>query len=122
MADRDELEILAGVLREDLIARAGDDDDVGVEARIRELVDERAGILTPAQRDELARRVAQRSFGLGPLEPLLADPEVDELMVCGTRPVWVERAGRLEQTTVAFADAWTRPSRCVTHGCPTARA
>jgi pilus assembly protein CpaF len=104
MADRDELEILAGVLREDLIARAGDDDDVGVEARIRELVDERAGILTPAQRDELARRVAQRSFGLGPLEPLLADPEVDELMVCGTRPVWVERAGRLEQTTVAFAD------------------
>jgi pilus assembly protein CpaF len=104
MADRDELEILAGVLREDLIARAGDDCDVGVEARIRELVEERAGILTPAQRDELARRVAQRSFGLGPLEPLLADPEVDELMVCGTRPVWVERAGRLEQTTVAFAD------------------
>jgi pilus assembly protein CpaF len=104
MADRDELEILAGVLRDDLIARAGDDDDVGVEARIRELVEERAGILTPAQRDELARRVAQRSFGLGPLEPLLADPDVDELMVCGTRPVWVERAGRLEQTTVAFAD------------------
>jgi pilus assembly protein CpaF len=104
MADRDELEILAGVLREDLIARAGDDGDLSVEARIRELVDERAGILTPAQRDELARRVAQRSFGLGPLEPLLADPDVDELMVCGTRPVWVERAGRLEQTTVAFAD------------------
>jgi len=104
MADRDELEILAGVLRDELIVRAGDDADIGVEARIRELVDERAGILTPAQRDELARRVAQRSFGLGPLEPLLADPDVDELMVCGTRPVWIERAGRLEQTTVAFAD------------------
>jgi pilus assembly protein CpaF len=67
-------------------------------------VDERAGVLAPAQRDELARRVAQLSFGLGPLEPLLTDPDVDEVMVCGTRPVWVERAGRLEETAVAFAD------------------
>src|SRR5690349_19167719 len=104
MAERDDLEALAGTLRDELVARAGEDDDVGVEARIRDLVDERAGVLAPAQRDELARRVAQLSFGLGPLEPLLTDPDVDEVMVCGTRPVWVERAGRLEETAVAFAD------------------
>src|SRR5690348_9930549 len=104
MAERDDLEALAGSLRDDLVARAGEDDDIAVEARIRDLVDERAGVLSPAQREELARRVAQRSFGLGPLEPLLADPDVDEVMVCGTRPVWVERAGRLEETAVAFAD------------------
>ena len=47
--------------------------------------------------------MTERSFGLGPLEPLLADPGVDEVMVNGTRPVWVERAGRLEQAEVAFA-------------------
>jgi pilus assembly protein CpaF len=47
--------------------------------------------------------VAERSFGLGPLEPLLRDPAVDEVMVTGTRPVWVERGGRVEETAPAFA-------------------
>src|SRR4051794_1750685 len=103
MAARPEdLDALAGVLRDELVATAGEGADV--RARIRALVDERAGVLDLATRDELARRVAQRSFGLGPLEPLLADPAVDEVMVCGTRPVWVERAGRLEVTGAAFAD------------------
>jgi pilus assembly protein CpaF len=106
MATREDLDVLAGVLRDELVARAGEDDQTqtDVEERIRELVDQRAGVLDAAMRDELARRVAQRSFGLGPLEPLLADPDVDEVMVCGTRPVWVERAGLVEPTDVAFAD------------------
>jgi pilus assembly protein CpaF len=106
MAQHDDLDVLAGTLRDELVARAADEDptQLDVLARIRALVDRRAGVLDADTREELARRVAQRSFGLGPLEPLLADPEVDELMVCGTRPVWVERAGRLEATDVAFAD------------------
>jgi pilus assembly protein CpaF len=104
MAPADELDTIAGVLRDELVARAGRDDPQDVESQIRALVDEKAGILDAPSREELARRVAQRSFGLGPLESLLADPEVDQLMVCGTRPVWVERGGRLEPTAVAFAD------------------
>jgi pilus assembly protein CpaF len=60
-------------------------------------------MLDAASRDELARRVAERSFGLGPLEPLLADPGVDEVMVSGAGRVWVERDGRLEETAVRFA-------------------
>jgi pilus assembly protein CpaF len=104
-ASHDDLDVLAGALRDQLVASAGDDlGHPDVQARIRALVDDRAGVLDAATREELARRVAQRSFGLGPLEPLLADPAVDELMVCGTRPVWVERAGRLEPTDVAFSD------------------
>src|SRR4051794_14154879 len=102
MAPADELDTIAGVLRDELVARAGRDDARDVEAQIRALVDEQAGILDAPSREELARRVAQRSFGLGPLESLLADPEVDEVMVCGTRPVWVERGGQLEPTNVAF--------------------
>ena len=105
MASADDLEVLAGTLRDELVARAGEDAQQGdVQRQIRALVDERAGILDAESREELARRVAQRAFGLGPLESLLADPEVDEVMVCGTRPVWVERHGRLERTQVAFAD------------------
>ena len=41
--------------------------------------------------------------GLGPLEPLLADPSVDEVMVNGPRDVYVERRGRLERVGVEFA-------------------
>ena len=40
--------------------------------------------------------------GLGPLEPLLADPSVDEVMVNGPGEVWVERRGRIERTAVSF--------------------
>ena len=66
------------------------------------LVDREAGVLSEDRRVELAARIAQRAFGLGPLEPLLADPAVDEIMVSGTAPVWVERRGRLECTGVRF--------------------
>jgi pilus assembly protein CpaF len=47
--------------------------------------------------------VSRRSFGLGPLEPLLADPAVDAVQVNGALAVWVERNGRLEPTDAAFA-------------------
>jgi pilus assembly protein CpaF len=77
--------------------------DGAADGRIRTLVDREAGILDAETRAALAARIAERSFGLGPLEPLLADPAVDEIMVCGTRPVHVEREGRLAATTVRFA-------------------
>ena len=54
------------------------------------------------RRAELVARIAERAFGLGPLEPLLSDASVDEIMVSGTAPVWVERGGRLEATGVRF--------------------
>jgi len=100
----DALDALAGTLRERLVdgaddAGAGDDP----AARIDALVQREAGVLDGATRDALAARVAERAVGLGPLEPLLRDRGVDELMVCGTAPVWVERGGRVSQTDVRFA-------------------
>jgi pilus assembly protein CpaF len=98
------LDELAGSLRERLLARAGEErEEADAEAGIRELVEREAALLDPADREALVARVAERSFGLGPLEPLLRDPEVDEIMVNGTAPVWVERAGRLERTDVCFS-------------------
>ena len=96
------LDDLAAALRERLIAEtegAGGD----LHARIRALVDREAALLDAPARDDLVARVAERSFGLGPLEPLLRDPSVDEVMVNGAGPVWVERGGRLERADVGFA-------------------
>ncbi|MCW3009752.1 MAG: type secretion system protein [Solirubrobacterales bacterium] len=103
----DPLDLLAAALREQLVAEAGEasaDAELPPPERIAALVDREAGVLEAATRAELARRIAVRSFGMGPLEPLLADPTVDEVMVTGTGAVWVERAGRLEVTGVRFAE------------------
>ncbi|UTI63179.1 CpaF family protein [Paraconexibacter antarcticus] len=105
------LDALAGRLRERLLTGAEPPDGAAHDPaeRVRALVDREAALLPEHQRAELVRLVAERSFGLGPLEPLLADPAVDEIMVngCGTGErgqVWVERAGRLEATGVRFTD------------------
>lgn len=60
-------------------------------------------LLPPEDRAEVRRLLESRTVGLGPLEPLFDDPQVDEIMICGTAPVWVERHGRLEVTAVRFA-------------------
>jgi pilus assembly protein CpaF len=100
----DALERLAVSLRERLVAEAGDGES-DVPARIREVVEREAGLLDAAQREALVARVAERSFGLGPLEPLLRDSAVDEIMVNGPRAVFVERAGQVEPADVAFGSA-----------------
>ena len=53
---------------------------------------------------QVAERAAQQALGLGPLEPLLREPGVDEVLVSGTRPIWIERGGRLERRPAAFSD------------------
>jgi pilus assembly protein CpaF len=96
------LDELAVSLRERLLREAGEGAGGDLPARIRALVERECGLLDAPARERLAELVAERSFGLGPLEPLLADPAVDEVMVNGTGAVWVERAGRLEAAEVGF--------------------
>ena len=70
--------------------------------RIQAVVDREAGFLAPAERGLLAERIAGHALAAGPLERLLRDPTVDEILVDGTEPIWVERAGRLEKTPLRF--------------------
>jgi pilus assembly protein CpaF len=55
--------------------------------------------------DELVDRVLARLVGLGPLEPLRADPTITEIMVNGGGTVWIERAGALERTDIVLDEA-----------------
>ena len=75
---------------------------VDLPDEVRALVDEEAALLRPAVRDEVATRIIRDTVGLGPLEDLLADPTVEEVMVNGTDGVYVERAGRIEAVDVRF--------------------
>ena len=58
--------------------------------------------LSPAERQRLLDDISEDVLGFGPLEDFLADPEVSEIMVTGTRPIYVERAGRLYATGSRF--------------------
>jgi pilus assembly protein CpaF len=101
---------VAATLRARLVERrraeaaAGGRGVTDLEGTVRELVDEEAAVLTAADRAEIAARVIRDSVGLGPLEILLADPAVEEVMVNGPDRVFVERGGRIEETAIGFAD------------------
>src|SRR5918995_4277045 len=97
---------LAEALRRRLIERARRGEagaaNGGLATEVRALVDSEAAALPDADREALAARVVRLATGLGPLEPLLSDPRVDEVMVNGPDAVYVERRGRLERTGVSF--------------------
>jgi pilus assembly protein CpaF len=61
--------------------------------------------LSPEEQSRLIEQILNDVLGLGPLEPLLADPEVTEVMVNGPDEVYVERRGMIEETPVRFADS-----------------
>lgn len=60
--------------------------------------------LDPNLRQSLFQEVINDVFGFGPIQPLLEDPEVTEIMVNGPRSVYVEQNGRLEKTKIIFED------------------
>ncbi len=83
-------------------ASAGHEPGGGLEASVRALVDEAAVVLSQERRDQIAGLILRDTIGLGPLEELLADPEVEEVMVNRHDSVYVERRGRIEPSEVAF--------------------
>lgn len=60
--------------------------------------------LSVVERDKLVNEVQHELFGLGPLEPLLADHTISDILVNGPDNIFIERRGKLEATNVAFKD------------------
>jgi len=60
--------------------------------------------LENSEREKLSNEILDEAFGLGPLEPLMQDPGVTDILVNGCREVYVERAGVLEETKAMFRD------------------
>jgi pilus assembly protein CpaF len=77
-------------------------DAASVRKRIEGLIAEQAAPLEPADRERLVESVVSGTIGLGRLEALMSDPNVDEIMVNGPHSVLVERHGRIETTEVGF--------------------
>jgi pilus assembly protein CpaF len=72
--------------------------------RTQRILDRESHILTRDEQSALVRAVIDRVVGLGPLEPLLADPTVNEIMVNDPHNIFVERQGRIEASGVTFRD------------------
>ncbi len=75
-----------------------------VTAAISEILDEEGRLLTDADRARLIEEIKNELLGLGPLEPLLWDDEITDILVNGPSQVYVERGGKLYLTDVSFQD------------------
>ncbi len=79
-----------------------------VQQQIRRIVEDMLAAdetpLSRQEREQLVVEVEHETFGLGPLEPLMQDPTVSDILVNGSKEVYVERRGKLERTRVIFRD------------------
>ncbi len=66
------------------------------------ILEEESIVLSRVERERLFEQIVAEILGLGPLEPLLADDSVTEIMVNGAKNIYIERGGKLERTSVTF--------------------
>jgi pilus assembly protein CpaF len=89
---------------EALSSMAGDRVRREVRTAVAKLVDEEKSPLSLVEKDRVIEEILDEVFGLGPLEPLLQDPTISDILVTTPRLVYVERAGKLYRTPVEFKD------------------
>ena len=76
-----------------------------VGAVVEKLILDESLPMTMAERERLIEEILDEVFGLGPLEILLKDPSISDIMVNGFDNVYVERGGRVVETNIRFKDA-----------------
>jgi pilus assembly protein CpaF len=83
-----------------------DEEELRAEVRraAQELSHHSSDLLSLAERERLVSEVLDETFGLGPLEPLMRDASITDILINGPKTVYVERRGRLEQANVVFND------------------
>jgi pilus assembly protein CpaF len=75
-----------------------------VSAATLRILEQQKVLLTLEERERLVQEIQDEVFGLGPLEPLLEDPTVSDILVNGHEGVYIERHGKLERTVARFKD------------------
>ena len=96
MVDRLDLANIEGLDKDDLRKQ--------IHAVVSELCDEENALINYQERERLISEVLDETFGLGPLEVLLSDATITDIMVNGPHQIYIERNGRLEKTEVTFKD------------------
>jgi pilus assembly protein CpaF len=96
LLDRVNLELLSSFAQERVRTE--------IRSAVARLVEEEKTPLSMSEKDRVIEEVLDEVFGLGPLEPLLADPTISDILVTTPRLVYVERAGKLYKTPVQFKD------------------
>jgi len=90
------------------VATLGTMGEEALRAEVRRQVEllsrSRADLLSLAERERLVSEVLDETFGLGPIETLMLDPEISDILINGPRTIYIERRGKLEKTDVAFHD------------------
>jgi len=90
------------------MTKLSDNANEEIREQVRQIVvalcEEANTLLNFAERQRLAQEILDETFGLGPLESLLADPHISDILINGPRHVYIERLGRLELTDVKFKD------------------
>jgi len=90
---------LSNIARTDLAAANAE-----LRTAIAQLIEEQAVPLSQHDRERLGEEILNEVHGLGPIEPLMRDGDVCDILVNGARQVYIERAGKLELTPVVFRD------------------
>jgi pilus assembly protein CpaF len=89
---------------EAVYAMPGDRVRQEIRPSVAKLVNEEKTPLSSQEKDQLIEEVLDEVFGLGPLEPLLRDRTVSDILVTTPRLIYVERGGKLEKTNIEFKD------------------
>jgi len=96
--------LLERINLEALSSIAGERVRAEIRSAVAKLVAEERTPLSLAEKERVTEEVLNEVFGLGPLEPLLQDPTVSDILVTTPRLVYVERNGKLQRTPVEFKD------------------
>ena len=96
LLDQINLDALAGIENDRIRAE--------VKQAALAIVEQEPTLLTASEKEQISEEVLHEVFGLGPLEPLLQDSTISDILVNGYQQVYVERAGVLDTTNVRFHD------------------
>jgi pilus assembly protein CpaF len=75
-----------------------------IESEVARILDRESSLIARDERNRLIRDIVNEALGYGPIEPLVQDPVITEVMVNGPNQVFIERAGKLYKTDIRFRD------------------